>query len=81
MGKITEIIGKRSANLTGEATLEVKSTTQQLHTQYAQRSAQHAQTGSSISRDEVPVALQAYVVQYFEQVRKQPVPAEAGKKP
>ncbi|MGA2115142.1 MAG: hypothetical protein ABSH56_10390 [Bryobacteraceae bacterium] len=81
MGKITEIIGKRSANLTGEATVEVKSTTQQLHTQYAQRSAQHSQTGSSISRDEVPVALQAYVVQYFERVRQQPVPAEAGKKP
>ncbi|MGA1995706.1 MAG: hypothetical protein ABSH45_07990 [Bryobacteraceae bacterium] len=81
MGKITEIIGKRSANLTGEATVEVKSTTQQLHTQYAQRSAQHVQTGSSISRDEVPVALQAYVVQYFEQVRKQPAPAGARKKP
>jgi hypothetical protein len=81
MGKINAIIGKRSANLTGEATVEVKSTTQQLHTQYAQRSAQHLQTGSSISRDEVPVALQAYVVQYFEQVRKQPAPANAGKKP
>jgi hypothetical protein len=81
MGKITEIIGKRSANLTGEATVEVKSTTQQLRTQYAQRSAQHAQTGSSISRDDVPVALQAYVAQYFEQVRKQPAPADAAKNP
>ncbi len=79
MGKITEIIGKRSANLTGEATVEVKSTTQQLRTQYSQRSAQHAQTGSSISRDDVPVALQAYVARYFEQVRKLSTPAGAGK--
>jgi hypothetical protein len=79
MGKITEIIGKRSANLTGEATVEVKSTTQQLHTQYARNSAQHAQTGSSISRDDVPLALQAYVAQYFEQVRKQPAPAAEKK--
>ena len=79
MGKISEIIGKRSANLTGEATVEVKSTTQQLRTQYAQRSAQHAQTGSEISRDDVPVALQAYVAQYFEQVRKQAAPAGTGK--
>jgi hypothetical protein len=79
MGKISEIIGKRSANLTGETTVEVKSTTQQLRTQYAQRSAQHSQSGSEISRDDVPVALQNYVSQYFEQVRKQAAPAETGK--
>jgi hypothetical protein len=79
MGKITEIIGKRSANLTGEATVEVKATTQQLRTQYSQRSAQHGQTGASISRDDVPVALQEYVAQYFEQVRKQPAAADAAK--
>ena len=80
MGKITEIIGKRSANLTGEATLEVKSTTQQLHTQYIERSAQHAQAGSAISRDDVPVALESYIAQYFDEIRKQtPAPA-AGKK-
>jgi hypothetical protein len=71
MGKISEIIGKRSANLTGEATVEVQSTTQQLRTPYAQRGAQHAQSGAEIDRDEIPVALQAYVEKYFEQVRKQ----------
>jgi len=27
------------------------------------------------------VALQAYVAHYFEEVRKQPAPADAGKKP
>jgi len=71
MGKISEIIGKRSANLTGEATVEVQSTSQQLHTPYAQRGAEHAQGGAEIDRDEIPVALQAYVEKYFEQVRKQ----------
>jgi hypothetical protein len=70
MGKISEIIGKRSANLTGEATIEVQSTSQQLRTPYAQRGAQHAQGGAEIDRDEIPVALQAYVEKYFEQVRK-----------
>jgi hypothetical protein len=71
MGKISEILGKRSANITGESTVEVQNTSQQLKTQYVQRGAQHSQGGAEISRDEIPVALQSYVEQYFEQVRKQ----------
>jgi hypothetical protein len=70
MGKISEIIGKRSANVTGEVTVEVQNSTQQLHTPYAQSDAHHQEAGGEISRDEVPVALQAYVQQYFEQLRK-----------
>jgi hypothetical protein len=49
----------------------VENSNQQLRTPYAQRDAQHIQAGGEINRDEVPVALQAYVQQYFEQVRKQ----------
>jgi len=71
MGKISEIIGKRSANVTGEVTVEVQSGNQQLATPYSRRSATHGETTAEISRDEVPVALQSYVQQYFEQVRRQ----------
>jgi hypothetical protein len=71
MGKISEIIGKRAANVSGELTVEVENSNQQLRTPYAPRDAHHAQAGGEINRDEVPVALQAYVQQYFEQVRKQ----------
>ncbi len=71
MGRISEIIGKRSQNITGETTVEVQSTSQVLKTPYARRGAQHGQNGAEISRDEIPVALQSYVEQYFEQVRKQ----------
>jgi hypothetical protein len=79
MGKISEILGKRSANISGESTVEVQSTSQQLKTQYVQRGAQHTQAGAEINRDEVPVALQGFVEQYFEQVRKQaPSPATAA---
>jgi hypothetical protein len=74
MGKISEILGKRSAAITGEATVEVQTTSQQLRTPYAQKGAQHTQAGAEINRDEVPVALQPYVQQYFEQVRKQAPP-------
>jgi hypothetical protein len=71
MGKISELIGKRSATVTGEATVEVQSTSQQLHTAYVKSGAEHSQAGAEISRDEIPVALQPYVQQYFDQLRKQ----------
>jgi len=71
MGKISQIIGKRSQNLSGEATIEVQSTVQQLRTAYSDRTAQHADAGGEIGRDEIPAALESYVEQYFEQVRKQ----------
>jgi hypothetical protein len=72
MGKISQIIGKRSASLSGEATVEVQSTVQQLRTAYSDRVAQHTDAGAEIGRDEIPAALESYVQQYFEQVRKQP---------
>ena len=79
MGKISELIGKRSAAVTGEATVEVQTTSQQLHTAYVKSGAEHSQTGAEIDRDEIPVALQPYVQQYFDQLRKQPA-APAVKK-
>ena len=80
MGKISEIIGKRSANVTGEVTIEVNSSKQQLRTPYSDSTAAHGESGGEINRDEVPVAFQQYVQQYFEQVRRQPAPAKgAGK--
>jgi hypothetical protein len=80
MGKISEIIGKRAQNVTGEVMVEVASGNQQLRTQYSQRKAAHADTGGEISRDEVPLAYQQYVQQYFEEIHKQPVPGVKGSK-
>ncbi len=72
MGKISEIIGKRSANVTGEVTVEVQSSQQQLRTQYTRSTAVHSEAGGDINRDEVPVVFQQFVQEYFDQVRKQP---------
>jgi hypothetical protein len=80
MGKISQILGKRSANISGESTVEVQSTSQQLKTQYVQRGGRHTQGGAEINRDEIPVTLQPYVEQYFEQVRKQTPAAASAKK-
>jgi hypothetical protein len=79
MGKISEIIGKRSQTISGETTVEVQNTRQQLRTQYANRAVQHTQAGAEIGRDEIPVSLQSYVESYFEAVRKA-APAPAPKK-
>lgn len=72
MGKISELIGKRSANVTGEVMVEVASGKQQLKTQYSSQKAVHSDAGGDVDRDEVPLAYQQYVQQYFEQIRKQP---------
>jgi hypothetical protein len=71
MGKLDEIFGKRSATLTGEMTIETRSANRPLETQYSGRLAHHADLGGEIDRDEVPLALQRYVREYMEQVRKQ----------
>ena len=70
MGKISEIMGKRAQNITGEVMVEVSSGKQQLRTQYSDSKAGHASTGGEIHRDEVPLEHQQYVQKYFEEVRK-----------
>jgi hypothetical protein len=70
MGKLAEIIGKRSRDLSGEMMVEVPSGRQELKTAYTGQLAQHANTGGEINRDEIPVTLQPYVREYMELVRK-----------
>lgn len=71
MGKISEIFGKRAENMKGEMMVEVKSSRQQqLRTAYSDRQSAHRESGGEIQRDEVPLDLQHYVQQYFENVRK-----------
>ena len=76
MGKISEIIGKRSANITGEISVEVRSSSQQLKTAYSGAAGERADRGGEVHRDEVPAALEHYVQQYFAEVRKQAAKSE-----
>jgi hypothetical protein len=70
MGKISEIIGQRAATVTGETSVEVQSGNQKLHTDYSNTAAAHGETDGDVTRDEIPLSLQAYVQQYFAEVRK-----------
>jgi hypothetical protein len=78
MGKLSEILGKRSEKLTGEILVEVDSSRQQsLKTQYSTTRATHGDSGGEIHRDEVPLIHQEFVKQYFEEIRKAPPPKTA----
>ena len=75
MGKISEILGKRQKDVTGEMMIEVSSGKQQLKTAYSGQTAAHKEAGGEINRDEVPLIYQQYVEKYFEQIRATPKPA------
>jgi hypothetical protein len=45
---------------------------QQLKTPFVQKQAAHAEAGSEVGRDQVPLHLQDYVQRYYERVRKEP---------
>ena len=78
LGKLSEIIGKRSEKQTGEVMVEVSSgKNQQLRTAYSAKTGQHADSGGEIHRDEVPLMYQQFVQSYFDQLRKAPAPAPA----
>ena len=78
MGKISEIIGQRAATVSGETTVEVQSGNQKLRTAYSKTTAAHAETDGDVTRDEIPLGLQAYVQQYFSAVHKQKDGAKAA---
>jgi len=72
MGKLAEIIGKRSASVTGEMTVETRNSTQQLQTGYTHKIGSHSGISSVIDHDDVPMDDQQYVREYMKQVHSQP---------
>lgn len=79
-GKISEILGKRSAAVSGEVMVEVGSSKQQLKTQWTQTQANHTNAGGEIHRDEIPLTEQQFIERYFEEVHK-PAAPPAGAAP
>lgn len=71
MGKLAQIIGKRSQGVTGEMMVEVPSGKQQLRTAYSGKLGEHSGTGGEINRDEVPLIYQDYVREYMQRIHKQ----------
>ncbi|MBI3666226.1 MAG: hypothetical protein HY236_08390 [Acidobacteria bacterium] len=70
LGKLTELFGKRAANITGEVTVEAQAGKQVLRTPESQKQARHGEAGGEVSRDEIPLALQPYIKEYFNKIRQ-----------
>jgi hypothetical protein len=79
MGKLSELLGKRAKDVSGELMVEVAGGNQQLKTAYSGKVGAHAEAGGEITRDEVPMMYRDFVQQYFERVRKTPPPAAKAK--
>jgi hypothetical protein len=80
MGKMSELLGERSAAISGEVMVEVGTTKQQLKTAMTQQKAGHTDAGGEIHRDQVPLAYQTFVERYFQEVRKTSGAAKAAPK-
>jgi len=77
MGKLDELLGKRSQNVQGEVMVEVtNSRNQQLRTPFTGKTGARTDAGSELGRDEVPLHLQDYVQRYYEQVRRTAPPGK-----
>ncbi|MEO8100610.1 MAG: hypothetical protein ABI811_23125 [Acidobacteriota bacterium] len=72
MGKLSELLGQRSAEITGDVMVEVGSTKQQLRTALTQQKAGHTDAGGEIHRDQVPLMYQQFIDRYFQDIRKAP---------
>jgi hypothetical protein len=72
IGKLAEIIGKRSRDISGDMMVEAPSGKEQLRTAYSGKLAEHSDTGGEINSDEIPVELQQYVRDYMERIHRQP---------
>ncbi|MBI3694107.1 MAG: hypothetical protein HY238_04610 [Acidobacteria bacterium] len=70
MGKLSDLYGRRAANVTGEVTVETQSGKQTLRTPQGQKQARHADPGGQVSRDEIPLAYQEYVKEYFNKLHQ-----------
>lgn len=78
MGKVSQLLGQRSLEVTGQMMVEVGNTKQGLKTQWIQQKAANGDPGSEIHRDEIPLMYQPFIERYFEEVRKA-APAPAAK--
>ncbi len=70
MGKLTELYGRRAQNVTGEVTVEAQPGKQTLRTPLSAKQGAHQDSGGQVSRDEIPLAYQAYIKEYFSKIRQ-----------
>ena len=68
-GELENLYMERAEKMKGEVTIETRLAEPSAGVPYNQRFTSHADTGSAISRDEVPAAFRTYIKNYFETLR------------
>lgn len=65
MGQLSELYQKRAEEISGEVMIETEQAQQTARTPYADRQPGHQDRGGEVSRDEIPLAYQSYIKNYF----------------
>jgi hypothetical protein len=74
MGKLGGLYGQRSELVTGAIMVETQGGRQNLQTQQFDEPGRHQAAGGDVSRDEIPLAYQAYIKEYFSRLRRSSKP-------
>ncbi len=70
LGALEELYMQRAERMKGDVTIETRLAEQSASVPYNQQSAEHADQGGTISRDEIPPAYRSYIQNYFETLRR-----------
>ena len=68
-GELEDLYMQRAERMKGDVTIETRLAEQSASVPYNQRLTSHTDTGSAISRDEIPAAFRTYIKNYFETLR------------
>jgi hypothetical protein len=69
MDALEEFYQKRAEDIQGEIMVETTETEQTAQTPYRNVAGRHADRGGAVSRDEIPLAYQRYIENYFRNLR------------
>jgi hypothetical protein len=69
MGRLEELYSRRAEEIKGEVMVETETARQTARTPQQPKAAGHEYLGGTVSRDAIPLAYQAYIKSYFENLR------------
>lgn len=69
MGRLEELYSQRAEEMRGEVMIETETARQSARTPYQPQQSGHQDLGGTVSRDAIPLAYQAYIKSYFENLR------------
>jgi hypothetical protein len=69
LGRLEELYSQRAEEMRGEVMIETETARQSARTPYQPQQSGHQDLGGTVGRDAIPLAYQAYIKSYFENLR------------